>query len=323
MIQISEHFADNFAPQPEFTPNFTGKASNPNKARGNYSRTAKNQSPSYTVPESYKNPPALVKDLIRLSYDRDVTISDIAMYARATGERQKQFYPDASKSFRALFSVLCAHVNLVTHQIEISLRNASDAAGLSTISDQEQAKADADPTYQPVVSISRTSRRIRDMAKMGLVTAKDSDQVWDKERGHWLDKYYEATPLFFEALGVTYARVEKHQQQRLGYLKRAAKESGMTEASVGRMSIAQIKAENKIAWRRNAFDRRKKDQQRKKVTRSLNGKSRQEQRNQAQHNVINALGDDLYNISVQQLGEMVNKEVATLRKFSGLTPPLH
>lgn len=325
MKLISEQLPHNCVQQSSFPGILAGKAYNPRKVRGNYSRAAKNSHPSFTEPESYKNPPAFIKDIVKLASERDVTISDVAMYARITGERQKQFYPDRRKAINALFPIFCRHYNTVTQQIEISLRRASDLAGLTTTSDAEKAKAAADPTYTAVVSISRASRAFRDMVLMGWIAAKDIWQVWDKERGHWIDKYFEATPLFFAAIGVTQERVEKQKQSRLNYLKHKARNSGMTEESIGRMSATQIKAENKIAWRRNAFDRRKTEQTRKKEKRAMNGKSRQEQRQIAQKNVLNALGPEGIKAlsSEKEYIDLLNKEIASLRKFTNMKPPLH
>ena len=323
MKLISEQLSDHCVQQPYSTAHFAGAAYNPKKVRGSYSRAAKNANPSFSVPESYKNTPVFIKDLVKLSYERDITISDVAMYARTTGERQKHFYPDRAMAMRALFSVFCQHINLVTHQIEISLRRASDLAGLTTISAAEEAKAEADPNYTAVVSISRASRAFKDMVLMGWILAPKGWQVWDKERGYWIDKYFEATPLFFNAIGVTEARVEKHRQARLKYIQKTAINNGMTAEKAGRITITQIKAENKIAWRRNVFDRRKTEQARKKEHRALHGKTRQEQRNVAQKNVIKALGPDIANVTPGELAELINKEIATLRKFAGIKPPLH
>ncbi|TOP80436.1 RepA family replication protein, partial [Vibrio parahaemolyticus] len=90
---------------------------------------------------------------------------------------------------------------------------------------------------------------------------------WDKEAGCWIDKYFEATPLFFQMVGVTPERLEKERNKRLGYLKHQAIESGMTPEQVGRMSITQLKAQNQLQWRKRAFERRAKEQARKKMQR--------------------------------------------------------
>ncbi|RBW47303.1 hypothetical protein DS885_03915 [Psychromonas sp. B3M02] len=299
------------------------KQYNPNKIRKNYSRKARNPNPTYTVPDSHIKRLSFIKELVHLSKIKDVTRSDVAMYSRATGERKRRFYPDREKAIKALFSVFCEHVNLVTHQVEISLRNASDASGLSTISQNEIDKSEADKNYTPITSISRASRAFKDMVLMGWIVAPKHWQIWDKERGYWLDKYFEVTPLFFKALGVTPERVEKQQQNRLTFLKKRALDSGMTAETVGRMSISQIKAERKIAWRRYTFDRRKTEQTRKKEKRLLNGKSRAEQRNVAALKVIKILGDNIHEISTQDFTDLVNKEIATMRKFTNLKPPLH
>lgn len=302
---------------------FTPKKYNINKVRGNYSRAAKNKNPTYRVPESHKDRLPFIKDIVTKSQLKDVTRSDVAMYARIVGDRQKAFYPDREKAIRALYSVFCEYLNVVTHQIEISLRNASDAACLSTISKSELAKAEVDKNYKSKVSISRTSRAFRDMILLGWITAPNAWQVWDKERGYWIDKYFEATPLFFRALGITDERVKKQQENRLKYLKHKALANGLTAEAVGRMSITQIKAERKIAWRRNAFERRGKEQVRKKEHAKLKGRNRDEQRQEAIKNVIAGLGDNISSIDSCTFTDMVNKEIATLRKFTNIKAPLH
>ncbi|KPU82159.1 hypothetical protein JI57_04655 [Psychromonas sp. PRT-SC03] len=299
------------------------KKYNINKVRGNYSRTVKNKKPAYHVPESHKKRLAFINEVVELSQARDVTKSDVAMYTRTTQERKKCFYPDRANAIRTLHTVFCEHVNLVTHQVEISLRNASDEAGLSTTSENELKKADENKEYTPVPSISRASRAFKDMVLLGWIIAHDSWQVWDKARGYWIDKYFEVTPLFFEAVGITAERVIKQQSNRLKYLQKQALERGMTAERAGRMSIVQLKLERKLAWRRGIFERRSKEQSRSKVRRDLKEKSIAGQRSVAQLNVIKALGPDIHSLSALDFKGLVNKEIAMLRKFSDLKPPLH
>lgn len=301
---------------------FCAPAINVNMVRGDYSRAVKNTNPTYAVPSSHTNRLAFINEIVGLSQSGDVLTSDVAMYTRATQQRKKRFYRDRANAIRALHAVFSEHVNLVTHQVEISLRNASDAAGLSTISKSEMDKASEDKGYSPVASISRASRAFKEMVLLGWIVAPDFWQVWDKERGYWIDKYFEVTPLFFEALGITAERVIKQQTNRLKYLQRQAVKGGITPEQAGRMSIVQLKAERKLMWRRNAFDRRRKEQERNKTRRKLKDRSISEQRNVAQLNVINVLGHDIHGISAPEFKEMVNKEIATLRKFADLNPPL-
>ena len=315
--EVTKH-KQNFFPSASYLPE-----KHANKARGSYSRTVKNKDPRYEVPKSYINVPPLIKDMVRKSQSMDVTISDVAMYSRITGERKKRFYSDRNKAINALFCVFCQHLNLVTHQVEISLRNASDSVGLSTISDNELNKVQKDPFYIPQVSISRASRAFKDMIKLGWIWAPEHLQVWDKESGHWLEKYFEVTPLFFAALGITSERVEKSRTQRLEFLRKRSIEGGMTSEAAGRMSITSLKAERRLAWRKKAMSRKRKEQNRKKVLRELKGKNRKEQRAVATNNVINALCDDIHNITTEQFSDLINKEIASLRKFSNLKPPLH
>uniref|UniRef100_A0A6A7G5T6 Replication associated protein RepA1 n=1 Tax=Hirondellea gigas TaxID=1518452 RepID=A0A6A7G5T6_9CRUS len=300
------------------------KYTNINMARASYSRKVKNANPSYTVPDSHTARLPFIQDLVALSQSRDVTRSDVAMYTRAISEeRQKQFYPDRTNAMRTLHTVFSEHVNLVTHQIKISIRNASDAAGLSTISDEEKEKVEKNKDYIPVVSISRASRAFKSMILLGWIVAPDHWQVWDKERGYWIDKYFEATPLFFEAVGITAERVEKQKKQRLAWLKKKALDSGMTAESVGRMSISQIKTEHKMEWRRAAFNRRAAEQDKKKTKARIEGKGRAEQRTEAIKQVLVLLGQDIEQLTTAQFKDLVNKEIARMRRITNTSPPLH
>ena len=290
---------------------------------GDHSTQCKNANPSYEIPETHTKRLAFIRDLVIAGQSRDVTRSDEAMLSRCQGVRQKHFYRDRAKAINAMWQVFAEHVNVVTHQIEISLRNASDAAGLSTTSAAELAKAEADPHYTPVVSTSRASRAFKDMVDLGWIRADRSWQVWDKEAGHWTEKYFEATTLFFNAAGITSERVQRQQNARLGYIKTNAIKSGLSAEEAGRMSIAQLKEERKQRWRRSSFERRATTQARKKVKRALHEKTRAEQRQIAQKRVLDFLGDDLHTTNQAEFKELVNREIAMLRKFTSLEPPLH
>lgn len=294
------------------------------RKRGEHSTICKNKTPAYIIPETHKKRLAFIRDLVDNSQRRDVTISDEAMLSRAQNLRQKRFYPDRAKAIRALHAVFSEHINVVTHQIEISLRNASDAAGLSTTSEIESNKAKADPTHTPVVSISRTSRAFKDMVQMGWLVSPPEWQVWDKENGQWIDKYYEATMLFFNAAGITSERVENQRNSRLGFIKANHVNYGYSKAQAGRLSITQLKADRKVAWRRAAFKRRSTVQTKHKLSRELKDKARTEQRAVASKRVLDFLGDDIYKINDPQVfKDLVNKEIASIRKFTGTKPPPH
>ncbi len=292
--------------------------------RGDHSTKCKNKTPSYEVPKSHTSRLAFICDLVDKSQGRDVTISDEAMLSRSQNLRKKRFYPDRAKAINAAHKVFCEHVNLVTWQIEISFRNASDATGLSTTSDAEKEKANENPDYTPVVSISRLSRAVKDMIEMGWIVARGEDQVWDKEAGHWIDKYYEATILFFTATGITQERVEKQRNERLGFIKDNHVKFGYSAKQAGKLSITQLKADRKIQWRRSAFERRATEQTRKKLTKELRDKERTEQRAVATKRVLDWLGDDIHKITDPRVfKDLVNKEIASLRKFTKIKPPPH
>ncbi len=294
------------------------------RSRGTHSTVCKNPNPSYEVPTTHTRRLAFIRDLVEASQSKDVTKSDVAMLTRCQIGRQKQFYRDRAKAINALHTVFSEHVNLVTFQVEISLRNASDAAGLSTVSAAEQQKATEDKTYTPAVSISRASRALKDMIDMGWIRADADWQVWDKEAGCWIDKYFEVTPLFFNAVGITTERVKRQQASRLGFLQKEALKAGLTAEEVGRMSITQIKAERKQLWRKRAFERRAKETERKKITRKLNERTRSEQRRVASERVLASLSPfEIQTMTHQDFNSLVNKEIAMLRKFTDTAPPIH
>ncbi|WP_412497254.1 plasmid replication initiator RepA [Vibrio fluvialis] len=300
------------------------------RRRGTHSTQCKNPSPSFSTPDTYKKRLAFIRDLVSSCQKRDVTKSDEAILISKQStmsqdwSRQKSFYRDRRRAINALSAVFCEHVNLVTFQVEISLRNAADLAGLSTISAQEQAKLDADPTYCPIVSISRASRALADMVKLGWIIDRKEDQVWDKEAGAWIDKYYEATPLFFNACGITTERLNKVQNERLGYLKREATKAGKTPEEVGRMSISQIRLERKIRWRKTAFERRSDEMETKKMRRAMNNKTQPEQRQLAQAAVLASLSDgELATMDKATFKRLVDDRVYAMRQRTGKPPTVH
>ena len=290
------------------------------RVRGTHSTRVKNPHPTYVVPTTHKKRLAFIRQLVSRSQSRDVLLSDVAMLAHSWSSRKKRIYKDRAKAIRALHTVFSEHVNLVTHQVEISLRNASDAAGLSTISEAEQAKAAANPDYVPVVSISRASRALRDMIALGWIRADNDWQVWDRAEGAWTDKYFEATDVFFVTAGVTAETVHKQREQRLGWYKQVALEAGLSIEEVGRMSVSSLKTIRRQIWRQKAFERRATAQTRKKLHRALHGKSRDEQRAVAIHRVLNRVADTTQ-LDINLLKQLVDKELAMLRKFTGTSPP--
>ncbi|MBB1415353.1 hypothetical protein H5122_18450, partial [Pseudoalteromonas sp. SG43-8] len=195
----------------------------------------KNANPNYTVPSNHTTRLAFVRDLVEKSQKINIVKSDAAVYMRPATNRKKIYYPDREKAMRALATVFCEHVNLVTHQVQISLRNAADSCGLSTISQNELNKTKVDKNYAPKPSISRASRAFKDMVDLGWIVAHKEWQVWDKHAGQWLDKYFEVTELFFKALGITPERVARQRDARLKYLRKKGINSGLTADQLGFM----------------------------------------------------------------------------------------
>ncbi|MCF1459025.1 MAG: hypothetical protein LPH21_16195 [Shewanella sp.] len=293
------------------------------RTRGTHSTRVKNTNPTYTVPDSHIRRPAFIRDLVEASQSRDVTRADEARIFHKWNGRQKHFYADRRRAINALHAVFCEHVNLATHQIEISLRNASDAAGLTTVSDAELQKAKNNPAYIPQVSISRASRALADMVELGWILDNKAWQVWDKEAGAWIDKYFEATEVFFNVAGITSERVEKQRNARIGRYKKDAMLAGKSAEEVGRMSLTELKEARRMAWYRKSFERRALEIAKKRTFRLLHGKTRQQQRQIAQDRVLDRLGDSLSLVTHGQFKDMVNHEIAMLRKSAGLPPPLH
>ena len=292
------------------------------RRRGNHSTKVKNANPFYEVPKSHEKRPKFIQDLVARAQKRDITKSDEMYFLRVWHQKARTFYYHKVNAINALMQVFCEHVNMATFQIEISLRNASDAAGLSTTSEAEIKKGKADPNYTPVVSISRASRALKTMVDYGLIKAPQEWQVWDKEAGQWIDKYYEATPLFFQVLGYKPETIEKERNKRFGRYKKEALEAGLSVEEVGRMSIASLKEMRRQLWRKKTFERRSLEAAKKKLKKKLTSEdTREGQRPYAQQRVMESLGEELYFLTPEQYKDLVNREIAMLRKFADVPAP--
>ena len=189
------------------------------------------------------------------------------------------------------------------------------------ISNYHEEKAKADPTYNPKPSISRASRAFKDMIDLGWIVARKDWQVWDKDQGQWLDKYYEVTELFFKALGITPERVEKNRQNRLAYHKKKGGLLGLTVSQLGNMSLSEIKTWCRLSHYRRAFERLKDKREISKAKRRTLTKTPQQQRDIAQQVVIKRLGQDLNHTPIEVFKALVNQEVAKMRSQAGYSPP--
>lgn len=280
----------------------------------------KNANPNYTVPSNHTTRLAFVRDLVEKSQKINIVKSDAAVYMRPALTRQKVYYPDREKAMRALATVFCEHVNLVTHQVQISLRNAADSCGLSTTSQNELDKAKVDKNYTPKPSISRASRAFKDMVDLGWIVAHKEWQVWDKHAGQWLDKYFEVTELFFKALGITPERVARQRDARLKYLRKKGINSGLTADQLGFMSITEIKERQRLAHYRRAFERLAEKRAITKVKRAINPKTPEQQRHIAQQRVLSRLGAAASLMSLDTFKGLVNQELAQLRAIAQYEP---
>ena len=280
----------------------------------------KNANPNYTVPSNHTTRLAFVRDLVEKSQKINIVKSDAAVYMRPATNRKKIYYPDREKAMRALATVFCEHVNIVTHQVQISLRNAADACGLSTISQTELNKAKLDKSYSPKPSISRVSRAFKDMVDLGWIVAHKEWQVWDKHAGQWVDKYFEVTELFFKALGITPERVARQRDARLKYLRKEGVNSGLTAEHLGVMSINEIKERQRLAHYRKVFDRIKEKRAITKVKRAITPKTPEQQRHIAQQRVLSRLGASASLMSLEVFKGLVNQELAQLRAIAQYEP---
>lgn len=291
-----------------------------NRHRGLHSTKVKNANPDFAVPETHKKRLAVIDYFVKKSASCDVTQSDVALYVRPDLDRQKAFYMDRRKAIRAIHKACCEYLNLVTHQVQISLTRLAEVTGLYTISQAEKAKTDRDPHYEPKKNITRLSRAINSMIEMGWIVADAKWQVWDKEAGIWVHKYFEVTELFFAAMGVPKEKVQKEQSARLAYLKKQHICKGYNPDEIGNMSIKSLKALGRTNWIKKCFEFRKQKAAKKRLSRQLDSKSRSEQRTVAAKRVMDQLGDAVSYVSFDEFKNAVNKEVAVLRKFTGVTP---
>ena len=280
----------------------------------------KNANPNYTVPNNHTTRLAFVRDLVEKSQKINIVKSDAAVYMRPALARKKIYYPDREKAMRALATVFCEHVNLVTHQVQISLRNAADVCGLSTTSQTELNKAKLDKSYSPKPSISRASRAFKDMVDLGWIVAHKEWQVWDKHAGQWVDKYFEVTELFFKALGITPERVARQRDARLKYLRKQGIKNGLTPEQLGVMSVTEIKERQRLAHYRKVFDRIKEKRAITKVKRAINPKTPEQQRHIAQQRVLSRLGATASLMSLETFKGLVNQELAKLRSIAEYEP---
>lgn len=302
--------------------------------RGDHSTQCKNPNPIPQNTISLEKRPRFVQELVKNSRERDITQSDVIVYSRHVSGHLRKFYRDGANAFRSLMTVIAEHVNLVTWQSEISLRRASDLAGLSTISDAEKQKheqsvealkANDGPEYgeiyKPKVNISRASRSFAKAVELGVIVAPREWQTYDnKYQNGWTDKVFEVTSLFFEMMGITAERAEKQRSKHLAFLKHEAKLSGLSAEQVSNMSVSQIRAERRLLYRRLAWERRMRNTEAKKAQRQVKLKNRAEVRVQAQNNVLKNLSpNEVKSISAHEFKVLLNKEVARLLRLA--TPP--
>jgi hypothetical protein len=286
---------------------------NKNEQGLGYCNRAKNKDPRFIVPDSHEKQGrlAFIREVVDKSQRVDVLASDVALWARANGDRQRAYHLDRKRAIRALCSAFAEHVNVVTHQVKISLRMAAEHCGLHTVSQREQDRAKQDPLYTPKVNYSRASRAFKDMIELGWIIAPKAWQVWDKHAGYWLDKVFEVTPLFFKALGITPERVERVRSSRLAYLKNR-RYLNLSADQLGEMTISEIKDIERHNQIRANFERRKASQALKKLKRQLHGKDAAGQRQVAVARVIenggNRFNDD-------EFSRQVNMELASIRRM--------
>ncbi len=139
----------------------------------------KNANPNYTVPSNHTTRLAFVRDLVEKSQKINIVKSDAAVYMRPATNRKKIYYPDREKAMRALATVFCEHVNIVTHQVQISLRNAADACGSNPpVPFSRTWRGAGRPVVQPAVApISRPCPDWPPEPRVPIVHQKGADPV--------------------------------------------------------------------------------------------------------------------------------------------------
>ncbi|GEK08950.1 plasmid replication initiator RepA [Pseudoalteromonas peptidolytica] len=286
------------------------------KGAVDYCNRVKNADPRFDVPESHyqKGRLAFINDAVKKSHEVNVLLSDVAMWARANCDRYKAFYKPRADAIRALVSCFAEHYHVVTGQCQVSLRNAADLCGLSTISQREKEKAKSDPAYTPRPNITRATRAFQDLVEMGWVNAPKNWQIWDKHGGQWIDKLFELTPLFFKALGITPERLERQREARLKYLAKS-NWLGLSADELASKSLNELKQAVRHLYARAVFERRAKKQEAAKLRRQLKGKTPGEQRHVAAQRVIKRLGTQVKSMSNELFSAETNQELALMRRI--------
>jgi len=281
---------------------------------------AKNPNPEFNPSDEQLSKMVFLKNLYLKNKDKNIIDSDVVVFLRHGTERSKAFYPDRVRAMRALLDVFSQHINLVTHQVKISIRNASDACGLSTYSDAELEKEKLDPSYTPQPNITRASRAFKDLVDLGICVADKSWQVWAKGEHQWIDKYFEVTPLFFKAFGVNPETVDKHRTNRINYLIKSGSSKGLdanlSPEQLGEMSITEIKLHDRMAYVRKVFERLREKRHASKTKRDILKLENKNLRKVAQENVVKKLGDRILQFtSPEPFIALVNQELALLRRL--------
>lgn len=271
-------------------------------------RYVNNLTPCYQPPKLGINPPriinALRKSVRKNSPSRHLLWSISPRYHPITKKllsSNRSINLHRSRSIDAIMECLAAHVNLVTGKVFMTLKQISDACGLTTYNSH------GIPCY------SRASRAINEhIEAIGAIVC---ERVWDKTTGSYIPNLIWVTKLFFVLISYEYGKFLAAQKQQLFWENKKLRASGEPAIS---LSEARRRAKNQHI--QSAFMIRVKQKAYKKQLRRARKLSSMKKQD-AEHEILKDLirlysKDDLVRMGYVELKKQVEQRYYAMRKLA-------
>lgn len=268
---------------------------------------AKNPTPKFTAPAHNQRVPRCVQTWQKFAAQKELHLWTGWQTLRQYDDKNDLFKRGLYKQQHALLAeaVQCMlhHINVTTHHIHASYEQIADEIGASTTSAAKNK------------SISRISRLFnRCLIRAGLV---ECTQVWDKQLHCYVATHIQATPLFFEMLGLDYGLV----MQAAEYYKAKNVERLLPGAEVDSISISKLQQLSKDRHFKKNFEKRR-DKLAKAKLKSRAHRLHDEQHQHGFSKTINDIAVDIWDrltpserqtMSATELKHLTHKEAAKLR----------
>lgn len=170
-------------------------ARNPAIVRGSY---VANATPQFEKPGHHKGRPKFIGKAYNVAAKRDIASWPGFIPLRPLIGRTRHWNKHRANSLNEISLAILHYTNVVTWQVETSVDVLTRQCGLDTKSAAGNH------------SITRGSRLIQDLEKMGIV---DCDKFWDPAAGSWYYKSIKVTELFWDMVGVGAEEAIKVREQ--------------------------------------------------------------------------------------------------------------